>query len=1240
MHPPATVDQFLDRVRQSGLVEEQQLAAYLEALRTGPEDTSGSRPKMPDTPKRLARRLIRAGLLTCFQADQLLLGKTRGFTISGKYKLLEHLGAGGMGSVYLCEHTAMRRRVAIKVLPLARVGDSSYLERFYREARAVAALDHPNIVRAHDIDHDGKLHFLVMEYVDGSSLLHIVDKHGPLSVERAADYIAQAAAGLQHAHETAGLVHRDVKPGNLLVDRGGTVKVLDMGLARFFHEDDSLSKKYDETVLGSLDYLAPEQCVNSSVDIRADVFALGATFYFCLTGRTLFGDGTTAEKLIWQQVRQPRPLRAFRPEIPEELAAVIEKRMLAKEARERYQEPAEVIEALAPWTHTPIPPPPAEEMPRLCLAAQSRSLPGVPPDSGRSPAAPGSSVGPRTPQGARLSRKVWSIPASRKSGTDAATSAEKGDPPTLKTAVQEVSPTRPACRQGSSGIWEEVPEVPAAGSATFPPAPVRRRGAPWWALAVLVLLVVAAAGGGAWWTLAGLFPTFQDVPGRQVHNPPGSGKLAPEGVAITLENDVRRVRTANYEAVVEADGCLTSLCVGGVEFLHKGGNISRGSYFFQPGVGALKLPRIEQPAANVLTATGDKASIRYEFGADTLSWTVTNATGAALPFFLVFDPAVKAVRGDRDEWAKLPAVRDWQTTTWFAGKARLAVTGGTRIWGPFEERYPVWEASLTPQETRRVVLQAGAATEAEVARAAEVSWERRVRTAHYQAVIEGDGCLTSLRVGDAELLWVGGDTSRGTYFHDGRTLKLPAIEEPASNVLAAKSDKASIRYEFGPDTLTYTISNATRQPLSFFMVFGPAVKAVRNDKGEWAKVPAARDWQTTTWFAGKVRLEISGGRRIWGPWGEGHAQVWDGSLAPGEARRVVLKVGTVTEDETAQVGVVTGVRPAGNPDLPVRSPLDYQVFQRYSRDRGQITLRGSVKPSCDALEARLTGTSLEGKLPDKWQRVAFDKLNRTFDSTLPTPAGGWYRLELRALRDGNVVARTVVEHVGIGEVFVCAGQSNSTNCGEELLRPASGMVASFGGESWQPADDPQPGVHDRTSGGSNWPAFGDALYEKYHVPIGIASTGHSGSSVTQWQPEGELFKWTEGRIRQLGVGGFRAVLWHQGESDVGMTADEYARLLTNVIVASKKEAGWDFPWFVARVSYHNPGRPSFEAVRAGQKKLWEGKVALEGPDTDTLRGENRDNGGKGIHFSGKGQHAHGKLWAEKVSAYLDRVLAE
>src|SRR5438132_10488414 len=170
MAAPATVDEFLDLVRKSGLLDEKRLDAYLEKLRAaGP---------LPAEPGMIARFLIRDGLLTDFQAKQVLQGKWRRFTI-GKYKVLESLGSGGMGSVYLCEHKLMRRRVAVKVLPTAKAADPSSLERFYREARAAAALDQPNIVHAYDIDQEENLHFLVMEYVDGSNLQDIVKVKNP-----------------------------------------------------------------------------------------------------------------------------------------------------------------------------------------------------------------------------------------------------------------------------------------------------------------------------------------------------------------------------------------------------------------------------------------------------------------------------------------------------------------------------------------------------------------------------------------------------------------------------------------------------------------------------------------------------------------------------------------------------------------------------------------------------------------------------------------------------------------------------------------------------------------------------------------------------------------------------------------------------------------------------------------------------------------------------------------------------
>lgn len=363
MTAPASMIEFLELAVRSQVLEKRQIDSYLGRM--------AGQAEQPTHPKGLAQQMVRDGMLTTLQAGLLLHGKWKNFFIAGKYKLLEHLGTGGMGSVYLCEHVMMHRRVALKVLPIDRVHDQVTLERFYREARAVAALDHRNIVRAYDLDREGDMHFLVLEYVDGSSLQHIVEKFGPMPIARAVNCIRQAADGLQHAHD-AGLVHRDVKPGNLLLDRMGSVKILDLGLARFFDDEIGQITKRQEmnTVLGTADYVAPEQALDSAtVDIRADLYSLGVSFFYLLTGRSPYKDGSVSQKLMWHQMSKPMAATELRPDVPRKLSAVIEK-LMEKDPALRFQTPEELFMALEQWDDGPTLPS-DDEMPQLSPAAMN-----------------------------------------------------------------------------------------------------------------------------------------------------------------------------------------------------------------------------------------------------------------------------------------------------------------------------------------------------------------------------------------------------------------------------------------------------------------------------------------------------------------------------------------------------------------------------------------------------------------------------------------------------------------------------------------------------------------------------------------------------------------------------------------------------------------------------------------------------------------------------------------------------
>ncbi len=328
---------FVDLVLKSGLVDGKQLAQALSAA-DQPISDSGI----------VCSSLINAGLLTPWQSEQLLNGRYQGFFV-GKYKMLDKLGRGGMSSVYLAEHLEMGRRVAIKVLTGRLAARPEHLERFRSEARAAARVDHPNIVRAYDVGHEGNVHFLVMEYIQGSDLQQIVTERGPLDCRVAADYIRQAAVGLAHVHRV-GMIHRDIKPANLLVDQQGTIKIVDLGLARLSEETrEELEDEKGQQVLGTVDYLAPEQSIDShNVTASADIYSLGCSMYFLLTGKPPFPEGTAVERVRMHRSKDPQNIFALRPDAVPALVAICQK-MMAKSPADRYPTANHVEEILQAW---------------------------------------------------------------------------------------------------------------------------------------------------------------------------------------------------------------------------------------------------------------------------------------------------------------------------------------------------------------------------------------------------------------------------------------------------------------------------------------------------------------------------------------------------------------------------------------------------------------------------------------------------------------------------------------------------------------------------------------------------------------------------------------------------------------------------------------------------------------------------------------------------------------------------
>ena len=503
------------------------------------------------------------------------------------------------------------------------------------------------------------------------------------------------------------------------------------------------------------------------------------------------------------------------------------------------------------------------------------------------------------------------------------------------------------------------------------------------------------------------------------------------------------------------------------------------------------------------------------------------------------------------------------------------------------------------------------------------------------AVIDGNGCVSSLKLGGAEFLSIREDRAAGFFGSADKEVfgfygspKSVTAQPFGAKSLSAEGDKVTATYDEGKVVYDFTggklkISLTSAIDAYYYlriMYYGGLLRTPDN-----RYLPSHYPVQTFTKAA--LFTDCDYNLLI-----EGTDIEWSYIvLRPNRSLLLTPRKNTPEDTETYKLRT----SPSGTHTCVV-SPKEYQVFQRRTRDMGVIRVEGIADRKTDEVKARLGGV---------WYDIPVNGADGGFGRSIPYSAGGWYTIDIVGKSGGKRVWQKTINRVGIGEVFVGAGQSNSTNSGEFQTKQESNMVSCFDGRFWQLANDPVLGTRDGTGCGSYYPAFGDALYAKYKVPIGIVSTGYGGSNAERWTPDttnlvdkDRLYDYMMSRIRALGPYGFRALLWHQGEADYRSEAEDCYANLCKLIRAAREDAGWYFPWFAAKTTYHSPKYPRWDHIRDVYQRIWDEGIALQGPDTDTLTGDYRDMNGEGIHLSPKGLKKHGEMWAEVVSEYLDEVL--
>ncbi|HSG72157.1 MAG TPA: serine/threonine-protein kinase [Planctomycetaceae bacterium] len=337
-----SVSEFHQKIVDSQILDEKSVRMYSSHLQAGRGPISG---------EEFASALVKGGILTSYQAKVIYHGRGTALVL-GNYVVMDKIGAGGMGRIYRAKHRLMDRIVALKVLPPDLANHPTVVQRFEREVKAAAQLHHPNIVMAFDADCASGRHFMVMEYIRGIDLSALVKQRGVLSVARSLSYIYQAARGLHYAH-IQKMIHRDVKPGNLMVDASETVKILDLGLVMFkdsIRNSSIINLTNQNVVLGTVDFMSPEQAMNSKyVDERGDIYSLGMTLYYLLVGKPAYGGKTAVERLLAHRDAPLPSLSEARDDVDSRLDAIFRK-MIAKTPQDRYQSMLEVIDALTEYS--------------------------------------------------------------------------------------------------------------------------------------------------------------------------------------------------------------------------------------------------------------------------------------------------------------------------------------------------------------------------------------------------------------------------------------------------------------------------------------------------------------------------------------------------------------------------------------------------------------------------------------------------------------------------------------------------------------------------------------------------------------------------------------------------------------------------------------------------------------------------------------------------------------------------